>query len=143
MTLTVQDRKLLALLTRNARESTTALARQLGVARSTVQARIARLEAAGVIAGYTVRLGDEYRRGLIRAHVLITLDPKRAGEAEAALKHMPELTALYSVSGAHDLIAIAAAETTEDMDALLDRIRNLGGVTATNSSILLSAKLER
>ncbi|MFP3943698.1 MAG: Lrp/AsnC family transcriptional regulator [Alphaproteobacteria bacterium] len=143
MALTAQDRTLVALLTRNARESTAALARKLGVARSTVQARIARLEAAGVIAGYTVRLGGEYRRGLIRAHVLITLDPKRAGEAEAALKRMPEFTALYSVSGAHDLIAVAAAETTEDMDALLDRIRKLGGVTATNSSILLSAKLER
>lgn len=143
MVLTTRDRELLALLLRNARESTAALARRLGVARSTIQARIARLEAEGIIAGYTVRLGDDYKRGLIRAHVLITLDPKQAGEAEAALKRMPELTALYSVSGAHDLIAVAAAQTTEDMDALLDRIRNLEGVTATNSSILLSAKLER
>ena len=143
MRLTPQDRHLLALLLSNARESTAALARRLGIARSTVQARIARLEAAGIIAGYTVRLGDAYKRGLIRAHVLITLDPKRAGAAEAALKRMAELTALYTVSGAHDLIAVAAAETTEDMDNLLDRIRTLDGVTTTNSSILLSAKLER
>ena len=53
------DRDLITLLQANARESTANLARKLGIARTTVVARLARLEADGLIAGYTVRLGGE------------------------------------------------------------------------------------
>ena len=52
------DLKLVALLRANAREPTASLARKLGLARSTVQERIARLEREGTIKGYTVRLSD-------------------------------------------------------------------------------------
>ena len=51
------DRQLLSLLQTNAREGTALLARKLGLARTTVVARIARLERSGVVAGYGVRLG--------------------------------------------------------------------------------------
>lgn len=141
--MTPADRTLLALLAENARMPTSELARRLGIARSTVQARLSRLEQRGVIAGYTVRLAEDYRRGQIRSHMLINVDPKHTADVEAALKRMPELTALYSVNGAYDLIAVAATESTAAMDRLLDRIRGLSGVLTTNSSILLSAKLER
>src|SRR4051794_5478855 len=50
------DRRLLALLQANARESTATLARKLGIARTTVQERIARLQRNGTIAGYSVVL---------------------------------------------------------------------------------------
>ncbi|MGL4808551.1 MAG: Lrp/AsnC family transcriptional regulator, partial [Giesbergeria sp.] len=56
-TLDETDRQLLSLLQTNARESTATLARQLGLARTTVVSRIARLERDGVVAGYGVRLG--------------------------------------------------------------------------------------
>jgi len=52
------DERLVALLRANAREPTASLARKLGLARSTVQERIARLERQGTIKGYTVRLSD-------------------------------------------------------------------------------------
>ena len=52
------DRKLVALLQDNARTSTVALAKSVGLSRSTVQERLHRLETAGVIAQYTVRLGQ-------------------------------------------------------------------------------------
>ena len=58
MTKRETDSKLLSLLKANAREPTASLARKLGLARSTVQERIARLERSGTIAGYTVRLAD-------------------------------------------------------------------------------------
>ena len=67
------DRNLIALLQANARESTAHLARQLGIARTTVVARLARLERDGVVVGYTARLGqDEQRPGVI-AHVGIAV----------------------------------------------------------------------
>src|ERR1051326_5110407 len=72
------DAKLIALLKANAREPTASLARKLGLARSTVQERIARLERQGAIKGYTVRLSDEAAAGKLRAVVMISTDPQRA-----------------------------------------------------------------
>ena len=51
------DTRIFDLLVEDARQSVTALAQRLRVARSTVQERIRRLERSGVVAGYTVRLG--------------------------------------------------------------------------------------
>src|SRR5205809_2495468 len=51
------DGRILRSLAEDSRQPATALARRLGVARTTVQERLARLERSGVIAGYTVRLG--------------------------------------------------------------------------------------
>ena len=70
------DRQLLALLRSDAREPVAALARKLDLARSTVQERIARLERTGVIAGYTIRAGEDFADRQILAHVMISVDPK-------------------------------------------------------------------
>jgi predicted ArsR family transcriptional regulator len=52
------DRNIVALLSQDARTSIAVLARRLKVARSTLQARLERLETSGAIAGYTLRLGE-------------------------------------------------------------------------------------
>ena len=137
------DRKLLALLQADAREPTSSIARKLGVSRSTVQSRITRLEERGIIGGYTVRLSDDYARARIRAHVLITVAPKLAPRVDAELKKMPEVTSLYSISGVNDLIAIVAAETTSEMDRVIDQIGGIAGIERTTTSIVLSTKFER
>ncbi len=141
--LTPADEALLSVLRENARASTAAIARRLGLSRTTVQNRIERLEQAGVIAGYTVRMGDDYEHGRIRAHILITVLPKQAPMVVAALHAMPEVRSLHSVSGAHDLVAVAAVPTVGEMDALTDRIGGIEGVERTTSSVILSTKFER
>ena len=93
------DRTLLALLRENARAPVAELARGLKLSRTTVQSRIERLERHGVIAGYTVVVADEIEAGWVRAHVLITLAPRRSGAIEQALRKIPELRVLHSVSG--------------------------------------------
>jgi len=72
------DAKLIDLLRANAREPTASLARKLGLARSTVQERLARLEREGIVKGYTVRLGDDAQGNRLRAVVMIETDPKQA-----------------------------------------------------------------
>ena len=57
------DRNILGLLGADARMSMATLARRLKVARSTIQARLERLETTGVIAGYTLKLGESARAG--------------------------------------------------------------------------------
>ena len=137
------DSKLLALLKANAREPTASLARKLGLARSTVQERIARLERERVIQGYTVRLSEEADARRLQAIVMITADPKQAERVAADLKRMPEVRSLAAVSGAHDMVATVEADTPAKMDASLDRIGRAHGVARTLSSIILSEKFSR
>lgn len=137
------DRTLLALLREDARAPVAELARGLKLSRTTVQSRIERLERHGVIAGYTVVVADELEAGLVRAHVLITLAPRRSGAIEQALRKIPELRVLHSVSGPFDLIAIVAAASIGELDTLIDRIGQLDGVERTTSAIVLSTRIER
>lgn len=137
------DRQLLMLLRADAREPTASLARKLGVARATVQNRIERLKRDGVISGFTVRRGDGPDGHGVRAHVMITLKPKTAARAEHGLRAMPEVEALYSISGVYDMIAVVGAETVARMDDILDHIRSLEGIERTTSSIILATKFRR
>lgn len=141
--MTPKDRQLIDLLKANARESVAGLARRMGVARSTVKARIARLEAEGVIAGYTVRLGQTPERSAITAHVLLEASAKRADAFIRELKSLPAIRGLYAISGAFDYLAIVETPSTHEMDAILDRIGRIEGVTRTQTSIALSVKFER
>ena len=138
-----KDRQLVELLKANARMSTAALARKLGVARSTVKARLARLESEGVVAGYTVRLGQTPERSAITAHVLLEASAKRADGMIRELKALPAIRGLYAISGAFDYLAIVETPSTHDMDAILDRIGRIEGVAKTQTHIALSVKFER
>jgi DNA-binding Lrp family transcriptional regulator len=137
------DRALLALLRENARAPTADLARRLKLSRTTVQSRLARLERERVIAGYTVTMADEVEAALVRAHVLITLEPRKAAPIEAALRRIDEVRTLHSVSGPFDLIAIVAAASIGELDRLIDRIGALDGVERTTSAIVLSTRIQR
>lgn len=137
------DRQLIALLRENARTPTADLARRLRLSRTTVQSRIERLERRGIVAGYTVRLADDYERGLVRAHVLITALPKFARKVEEALAGIVEVRTLHSISGTYDMIAVVAAPSIAELDQLIDRIGALEGVERTMSSIILSTRISR
>jgi DNA-binding Lrp family transcriptional regulator len=137
------DARLIALLRANAREPTASLARKLGLARSTVQERIARLEREGTIKGYTVRLAEEREARKLSAIVMISADPKQADRVAAELKRMPEVRSLSAVAGAYDMMALVETDTTAKMDASLDRIGKAAGVARTVSSIVLSEKFAR
>ena len=143
MRLTAADEALLSLLREDARASTAQIARRLGLSRTTVQSRIERLERSGVVAGYTVRVADEFERDRIRALILLTVLPKQMQAVVAALKTMPELRSLQSVSGPWDLVAVAVVPTIGEMDELTDRIGAVPGVERTTSSLVLSTKFER
>jgi DNA-binding Lrp family transcriptional regulator len=137
------DTKLIDLLRANAREPTASLARKLGLARSTVQERLARLERDGVVKGYTVRLADEAQGNRLRAVVMIETDPKQADRVSVELKKMPEVRSLAALSGSYDLIGMIETDTAARIDALLDRIGRAPGVARTVSSIILSEKFSR
>ena len=137
------DRDLIALLQSHGRESTANLARKLGIARTTVVARLSRLEREGVIVGYSARLGGHGERPRVMAHVGITLEPRRGREVLQRLQTLTELLQLYSVSGEFDYIAVLRADTTARLDALLDEIRETDGVLRTTTSVVLAVRIDR
>jgi DNA-binding Lrp family transcriptional regulator len=137
------DERLLLTLRENGRASTAQLARLVGRSRTSVQSRIERLEKQGIITGYGVRLAPEHGSGAVRAHVMIKVAPKEARAVTAALRAIPQVRLLHSVSGDVDLIAVAAASSVAEMDQVIDRIGELDGVERTTSSIILSTKFER
>ncbi len=137
------DRDLLALLQLNARMSTADLARQLGTARTTVLARINRMEREGVIAGYTVKLGQDIATRGLQAFVGVTVLPKMGRAVVAQLSRMPEVRQLCAVSGEFDYVVLLQAETATRMNALLDDMGELEGVVKTTTSVALAWKVDR
>src|ERR1035441_497557 len=127
LSLDVLDQRLLSLLRDNARQPFPTGARALKLSRASVYARLSRLEKRGPIQGYTVRLRADYNRRLIRAHVMIKVLPKLSRATERQLTAMPALTALYTVSGEHDLIAFVEDADGGKLDALIDAIGSLEG----------------
>lgn len=137
------DRQLISLLQANARDSTANLARKLGIARTTVVARLARLELDGTIVGYTAKLGSDQTGRSVQAYVGITVQPRAGRDVVRKLGSFPELRRLASVSGEFDYMAEVMAESTARLDALLDEIGDTEGVVKTTSSVVLALRVDR
>jgi DNA-binding Lrp family transcriptional regulator len=137
------DRSILGLLSADARMSVATLARRLKVARSTIQARLERLETGGIIAGYTLKLGEEARQGRLRASVLLTIEPRAQAAILTRLKSIPEIERVFTTSGRFDLLMQVAAPNTAVLDGVLDQIGGLTGVKSSESLIHLSTRIDR
>jgi DNA-binding Lrp family transcriptional regulator len=134
------DGRLLALLEADGRAPVASLAAALGVTRATVRARMRRLEAVGEILGYRVvtraDLADRPVRGVVSVEVEGTGAPRIA----RVMLVLPEVRAVHSTHGRWDLVAELGAETLEALDATLDRIRRIDGVSRSETSLFLSTR---
>jgi DNA-binding Lrp family transcriptional regulator len=140
---TPKDEELLALLKASSREPVASLARKLGLSRTTVQDRLKRLEEAGVIAAYTIRLSRDMDQGGMRAFVTLAVEPRRQVEVGRHLARFPQIETLQTVSGKFDLIASVRTASSEAMDRLIDAIGQIAGITRIETSVILSTKLDR
>ncbi len=132
------DRRLLSLLRHDGRATIAALAKELGVARGTVQNRMAKLEKDGTIAGYSVRLRPQVDEQRIRALTTIAVEGNRTDEVIASLRGDPAVVTLHSTNGRWDIVAELRADSLEAFDRVLARTRSIAGVSNTETSLLLS-----
>lgn len=141
--ITPKDEELIALLKVDAREPVAALARKLGLSRTTVQDRLRRLEESGAIAAYSVRLSRDLDAGGMRGFVTLAVEPRRQVEVARNLSRFAQIETLHTVSGKFDLIAQVKTSSSEAMDRLIDDIGQISGVTRIETSVILSTKLDR
>lgn len=133
------DRRLIALLRGQSRLPIAVLARELGINRSTVTARIEGLTRSGVIEAFTIRLSDEIDRDAIRAITLVRSDPQYGQDVVRELRGFPEVDQLHSTLGTWDLVAQLRTSTMAEFDATLERIRAITGVRDTETSLLMNS----
>lgn len=131
------DLRLIALLRADARESVANLAHRLKVSRGTVANRIARLEKEGVIVGYTVRLRPDVEPNEITAWTSITVEGNQTRAVIAHLLGEPGVASLHDTNGRWDLLAQLRASNLNELAAVLERIRLIKGIGATETSIHL------
>lgn len=133
------DQGLLSMLRADARASVVDLAKRLGVSRATVQNRMRRLEDDGVIAGYTVRIGEEIQKPAVRA--LMSIRAQSADEADviAELRGNPHVSAVHHTTGRWDLIAEIQTDSLASFNKIVGALRLIDGVTATETNLLLES----
>ena len=135
------DNQIIALLKRNARMLVTQMARELGVSRVTIDAHIKKMETSGIISGYTVKLGTEEFRHKVSGWILISV---QANKEEYTIEKMigtPEITRLHTTNGKWDLAAEIQVPTLEHFDAVISKLRQIDGITETDTSLLLSSRI--
>jgi len=135
------DRKLLALLRADSREPAASLAAKLKVSRGTVQNRIDRMRARGVIHGFTVRTRPETDALRVRAIMSIAVEGERTAAVIRALKGFAEVAKIHTTNGRWDLVVELETETLEGFSRTLDGIREIPGIAMTETSLLLASHL--
>ncbi|MBE2274849.1 MAG: Lrp/AsnC family transcriptional regulator [Rhodobacteraceae bacterium] len=141
--LDIIDRRLIAYLEGNARESTSNIARALGVARTTVHERMCRLERNGTICGYTVMLTRNPFENYAKCFLMFSIDRAMANEIVNTLKRYPEIKSCHVVTGEADLICTCEAPQLEDIDALVTELSGERGVRSVRSSVVMASRIDR
>lgn len=134
------DQRLIALLRADSRTPAASLAKTLKVSRGTVQNRVERLVAKGVVQGFTIKTRPDMDANRVRAVMTIAIEGERSGAVVRSLKGFPEVSAVHTTNGRWDLVAELDVETLGAFSLALDRIRQIEGIASTETSILLATQ---
>ena len=133
----VTDQELLSLLRKDARTSVATLASKLGVSRGTVSNRVTKLEDAGIIVGYTVRLRPDAQPSEISAWMSVAVEGNETRSVIASLLGEPGVATLHDTNGRWDLLAELRAANLSELSQVLERIRLIRGISSSETSIHL------
>ena len=137
-----KDRKIIALLEKDARLGYGDIGKAVGLAGSSVHDRVRKLEKAGVIKGYRAELDLEAVGLPITAIVSLALRPSSPTDIPAKVAEFPQVESCYSVAGDNSYALMVRAPTTRDLEELLDGLRAKLEVV-TRSTVVLSTPFER
>jgi DNA-binding Lrp family transcriptional regulator len=131
------DARLLQALAEDPRASVMALSQRLGLARNTVQARLARLEAGEVLAPFTARVRPEALGYRLEAYMTVQVVQRSLSDVGSALGGIPEVLEVTALSGAADLLVRVAAVDADDLWRVSEQVLALPGVERTDTALAL------
>jgi len=137
-TMDATDQRLISILRHDGRRSISDLALELGVSRGTVRARLAKLEAGGAIVGYTVVLRADAVSPPVRGLTMIEVEGRMLDRVIDALVGFAEIGAVHTTNGRWDLVVEISAQSLADLDGVLSRLRQIQGVTGSETTLLLA-----
>jgi DNA-binding Lrp family transcriptional regulator len=141
MTIDELDVRLIETMRESPRVGLLEIARRLGVARGTVQARLSKLESGGVITGFGPEVDASALGYPITALMFVELAQGRLPEAVAAMEKMPEVLEADAVSGPQDLICRIVARDTEHLQELVNELLRTPAIRRCTSYIVLSRQV--
>lgn len=128
------DRRLVRLLRQDGRASFIDLARRTEVSEATVRARVKKLVDEGTIRQFTVRTSGADVRALVEVQVRANV---QTGPIAQAIRQWEGVETVWEVTGDNDLVVVAECPTTETLNQIIDRIRDIEGAVATRSRLIL------
>jgi DNA-binding Lrp family transcriptional regulator len=135
------DSRLLITMRAHPRIGLTELARLLGVARGTVQARVDKLVARGVIADFGPTIAPAEMGYPILAFVSLQIAQGKLAEAVDALAAVPEIIEVHGTSGQADLLCRVVARSTTHLQEIIARVLASPAVQRTDTTIALSTQV--
>jgi DNA-binding Lrp family transcriptional regulator len=135
------DVELLELLAADARAGVVDLASRLGISRNTVQARLRRLEAGGLLTGYRPELKLAQAGVSVEAFIGLEVQQGRLASIVDALMAMPQVLEIHATTGREDLLVRVATETQADLQQLIEGIVGTAGVVHSTTTLALTTPL--
>ena len=134
----VLDARLLSLLADEPRIGVLECARRLGVARGTVQARLDRLQARGIVRGFGPEVDPGAAGYSVTAFATIEIRQGRGRDVQQHLAAIPEVLEVHTITGPGDLLCRVVARSNADLQAIVDRVVDFEGIVRTSTVIALS-----
>ena len=135
------DARLILALAGSPRAGIMELARQLKVARGTVQARLDKLQARGVITGFGPDLDLRAMGYSVLAFVTLEIAQGRLADVTEHLAGIPEVLEAHAVTGPGDLHCRVVARTNEHLQEVIARVLDVSGIMRTTTQIALAEQL--
>jgi DNA-binding Lrp family transcriptional regulator len=138
------DHRIVALLRENARRSFQDIGDRVALSAPAVKRRLDRLEADGVIRGYSANIDPAALGWHAHAFVELFCEGRMSGaEVRDAVGAYPEVEGAYTIAGAPSAILHVRATDTQHLEEALERIRETPGVLRTETQVVLSTLFER
>jgi DNA-binding Lrp family transcriptional regulator len=136
------DARLLLALTESPRATVLALAERVGLSRNTAHARLAALEAGGVLASFERRIEPAALGYPLAAFVTVQVTQRMLAEVAAALREVPEVLEVLGLSGPSDLLVRVAARDADDLYRIAGQLLATDGVERTTTSLVMRTLVE-
>ncbi len=136
------DHTLIELFAADPRIGVLEASRRLGVARGTVQARLDKLEAGGVITGWGPELAPEALGYPVTAFLTLEISQGAGHEGVAAhLARLPEVLEAYTITGTGDMWCRVVSRSNSDLQRVIDLVVGLPGINRSSTVMALATQV--